>query len=130
MKLKKIEEDLQFNERQGAERKRSNGENEYFVIKFRRSDLEEDEDDKQLIGLLEGKSEPFFGLPSILKWPRGERRNVERTLLILRAGIAHLKEKYPREASLKENYDEKKTEKNSHEKKNESHFNASDFHGW
>lgn len=68
---------------------------DHVVIKFKRADLAEDEGDLEIVKLIEGSSDPGFELPAILKWPRGERRNSERALLLLRAGLEHLRERYP-----------------------------------
>jgi|GEM_PF-4155606 len=68
---------------------------DHVVIKFKRADLVGDESDLEIVRLIEGAADPGFELPAILKWPKGERRNGERTLLLLRAGLEHLRERYP-----------------------------------
>jgi hypothetical protein len=68
---------------------------DHVVIKFKRADLADDEGDLEIVKLIEGASDPGFELPAILKWPKGERRNGERALLLLRAGLEHLRERYP-----------------------------------
>lgn len=70
-------------------------ESDYVVLKFKRSDLADDEVDLELVQLIEGVADPSFELPTILKWPKGERRNSERALLLLRAGLEHLRDRYP-----------------------------------
>ncbi len=75
--------------------KPSTKDSDHLVIKFKRADLAEDDGDLEIVKLIEGASDPGFELPAILKWPKGERRNGERALLLLRAGLEHLRERYP-----------------------------------
>jgi len=85
-------------EKMGVERNvgsKQSRESDYVVLKFKRSDLADNEGDLEIVQLIEGVSDPSFELPAILKWPKGERRNGERALLLLRAGLEHLRERYP-----------------------------------
>jgi hypothetical protein len=66
----------------------------YIQVRLRK-DTESPPEHEALIRLLLEKDDLPFSLPSYVQWPRGERRMTDRALILMHAGIEHLKATYP-----------------------------------
>lgn len=74
---------------------------EFIQVRMRK-DTESPPEHEALIRFLLEKDEPPFALPSYVHWPRGERRMTERAIILMHAGIEHLKKAFPKKDTARE----------------------------
>ncbi len=61
-----------------------------------RKGAEAPKEHEKLVDILMEKADLPCDFPSYLFWPRGERRLTDRALILMQAGLEHLKNVYPK----------------------------------